>query len=205
MKAGLVAVTIGLVMAAAGCCCTTPRYEPAFWNDQTWLRDCGNVPASGVIVSGGTTVQKCNNCYNYAANKKTNTYALPGRASTANYGQYSARDGALLDGFVLPQSGKCADEVSGDGTVRPCQTKVALFIGSFGEEFDWHFYRQDADGTWSHKPGGAPARNTDESGAVISNPETANRCGDAFCYSQFVGYLCACSDSAQGQGHVKIR
>jgi hypothetical protein len=158
-----------------------------------------------VIVSGGTTVQKCNNCYNYAANKKTNTYALPGRASTANYGQYSARDGALLDGFVLPQSGKCADEVSGDGTVRPCQTKVALFIGSFGEEFDWHFYRQDADGTWSHKPGGAPARNTDESGAVISNPETANRCGDAFCYSQFVGYLCACSDSAQGQGHVKIR
>jgi hypothetical protein len=40
---------------------------------------------------------------------------------------------------------------------------------------DYHWYRQDDDGSWSHKPGHAIARNTDASGNPIANPETANR------------------------------
>jgi hypothetical protein len=41
---------------------------------------------------------------------------------------------------------------------------------------------------WSHKPGGTAARNTDNSGRVITNPETCNR-GP---YTQFCGYFYTC-------------
>lgn len=40
---------------------------------------------------------------------------------------------------------------------------------------DYHWYRQDDDGSWSHKPGHSKVINTDSAGNPISNPETANR------------------------------
>jgi len=78
------------------------------------------------------------------------------------------------------------------------QAKVALVIWPNN---DYHFYRRDSNGWWSHKPGQTVARNVDDSGQLISNPETANR-GP---YSVFAGYFCTCSSSAQGQGHARIR
>jgi hypothetical protein len=40
---------------------------------------------------------------------------------------------------------------------------------------DYHWYRQDKNGCWSHKPGSTAARNTDYSGHTISDPRTCNR------------------------------
>jgi hypothetical protein len=40
---------------------------------------------------------------------------------------------------------------------------------------DYHWYRQDEDGSWSHKPGKSEVRNVDSAGNPISNPETAAR------------------------------
>jgi hypothetical protein len=40
---------------------------------------------------------------------------------------------------------------------------------------DYHWYRQDKVGCWSHKPGSTPARNTDDSGHAITDPKTCNR------------------------------
>ena len=39
----------------------------------------------------------------------------------------------------------------------------------------YHFYRQDSDGTWSHKPGGTKAIRVDDAGNIIDNPVAANR------------------------------
>ncbi len=50
--------------------------------------------------------------------------------------------------------------------------KIALVIDP---DNDYHFYRQDRDGFWSHKPGGQPVTNLDASGKRIFNPELANR------------------------------
>jgi hypothetical protein len=44
---------------------------------------------------------------------------------------------------------------------------------------DYHWYRRDEDGTWSHKPGSSSATNRDNSNHIIYNPETANRGGTA--------------------------
>jgi hypothetical protein len=56
---------------------------------------------------------------------------------------------------------------------------------------DYHFYRQDASGLWSHKNGGNVARNTDESGNLIRDPEKADRGR----YNVFCGFYTLPNDS----------
>ena len=40
---------------------------------------------------------------------------------------------------------------------------------------DYHWYRQNQDGTWSHKPGLTEVQNTDGNGMTIVDPRTAYR------------------------------
>lgn len=150
----------------------TPAFEPWYWND------------NGVI-------QNNNNCYNYSNNKRTDTYAQPGLASGNMYSSIDAvevSDGAISDGLEPTTAGA----TSPDG-----KTKIALVIWP---GVDYHWYRQDSNGLWSHKIGWDVAKNTDESGALITNPETADRDN----YTEFVGYFFTPSDCAQGQGHANI-
>ena len=60
--------------------------------------------------------------------------------------------------------------------------KVALVIAP---GTDYHWYRQDSDGLWSHKPGITPLTRFDESDEYILDPEVADR-GE---YTQFIGYF----------------
>jgi hypothetical protein len=179
-----------LLILASGCC-SVPPYSPAFWNDGF----------AGIV-------QPHNNCYNYGNNKRTDTFAQPGRAAGAMYsmpitcsGIYNA---AVADGLKpVSASGSCPckkDKIA--FVVAPC---VAPACGPpFYWGNDYHWYRQGTDGMWSHKPGGTAATNVDVSSNPIPNPETANRCSPGLCYSEFCGYFCSCSDSDQGQGHENI-
>ena len=136
------------------------QFNPGFWND----------PA----------VRPYNNCYNYARNWKTNTFAQPGRAHGAGTGTMACSNvttAAMADGIVK----RC----------NPClpasefpRRLMALVIDP---GFDYHWYRHQRGGFWGHKPGSTAARNTDNSGAVITNPETCNRGG----YTDFCGYFYA--------------
>jgi hypothetical protein len=71
-------------------------------------------------------------------------------------------------------------------------SKIALVVHP-GE--DYHFYRQDADGWWSHKDGANPAKRYDAEGKPIWNPRTAARDyrprGSFLNYKDFCGYWCA--------------
>lgn len=49
---------------------------------------------------------------------------------------------------------------------------------------DYHWYRLDDNAYWSHKRGSAPAKNVDESGNAIADPEVCDRDG----YTDFCGY-----------------
>ena len=65
--------------------------------------------------------------------------------------------------------------------------KVALVFDNSTRIFsrgDYHWYRQNMDGTWSHKQGNGPVRNTDDSDKVITNQETCDRGR----YTVFAGY-----------------
>lgn len=153
-----------------------PAFTPSYWN------------------VGGSR-QYNNNCYNYANNKATNTFAQPGRASIGTAGSMTCaavRAAAIGDGL----------EPISDYPSWPLDFKkgVALVTGYVGSTPDYHWYRLDSNGTWSHKPGGGTARNTDESGNTITDPRTANRGG----YANFCGFFLAWTDIAEGYGHENI-
>lgn len=60
----------------------------------------------------------------------------------------------------------------------------------------FHFYRQNRNGTWSHKPGTLPVTNKDADKSIIYTPYTANRDytrpgdSDPINYTNFCGYYC---------------
>jgi hypothetical protein len=115
-----------------------------------------------------------NRCYNYACDLQLDDTAQPGGGVSVAELQCAATSAkAASDGLIPCTSGRC----------HPCHHKVALVMAP-GQDFHW--YRLDSNGMWSHKPGTTPATNVDKSGNLISNPETANR----GIYSQFCGYFC---------------
>lgn len=68
-------------------------------------------------------------------------------------------------------------------------SKIALVVDK-GE--DYHFYRQDADGMWSHKDGSNKVKRYDALKRPIFNPETASRDytpqGSDLNYEDFCGF-----------------
>lgn len=140
-----------------------PRYAPASWND-----------ANGI--------QYHNNCYNYGCDIPTGTYAQPGRGSGHMYASIDCHDvglGAEYDGLA-------PTDCDGGCGCRDCWHQVALVIAPGPSFVDFHWYRRDRDGRWSHKPGGTPATNVDNSGNLIDDPRTADR-GP---YTIFCGCYC---------------
>jgi len=142
---------------------SAPPYEPDYWNDPN-------------IVS-------CNNCYNYGCNIRTDNYAQPGYAHGVSHSLDcpSVGNAAKADGLTdTVKEKKCSG----------CTHLVALVIDPYT---DYHWYRLDDTGRWSHKPGPSPATNLDASGNLITNPETANRDYTAdypLNYKIFCGYYC---------------
>jgi hypothetical protein len=141
-----------------------PDYQPAQWND-----------ANGI--------QYNNNCYNYACELQTGTFAQPGRASGSMYAAFDCSDvgnGAVSDGLRAVSCDR------GCGC-RECCHQAALVIWP---GVDFHWYRLDRTGRWSHKPGGTQATNLDNGGNPIADPLAADR-GP---YTVFCGCFCACKD-----------
>jgi hypothetical protein len=135
------------------------QYNPGFWN--------------------GASAIGHNNCYNYARNWRTNTFAQPGRAHgamTSTMACNTVSAAAMADGLRKRCNGLSEKEYP--------RRLMALVIDP---GYDYHWYRHQRGGFWGHKPGGTAARNYDNSGQLILNPETCNRGG----YTRFCGHFYA--------------
>jgi len=53
--------------------------------------------------------------------------------------------------------------------------KVMLALDTSSTLKDYHWYRQNSDGTWSHKPASGAVRNYDYDGNPIIDPEYCNK------------------------------
>lgn len=56
---------------------------------------------------------------------------------------------------------------------------------------DYHFYRQDSDGYWSHKPGGDLVIDLDGDGRKVLDPKKCNRINQtnpSLNYEEFIGF-----------------
>ncbi len=147
-------------------CECAPLYEPAWWN----------VPQR----------QPNNNCYNYATNYRTDTFAQPGLAAGAMYAAFSCpsvRPAAEKDELI--SSPKAKNKCPKEGHL------VALVIFPGG---DFHWYRKGRNGFWSHKPGPTAVTNVDNSGVAIPDPRTADR----------GPYTVFCTFMVVMHGHIKI-
>jgi hypothetical protein len=106
-----------------------------------------------------------NNCYNYTANLKTNTFAQPGRRSGQ---QYTALTLDNIEAAAIR-----------DGYTKACNGHSIASNLWIWPNVDYHWYRKTVDvggqSRWCHKPGQTPAKNTDNSGNIITAPATCNR------------------------------
>jgi hypothetical protein len=154
-------------------------YEPQKWND-------------------GGIIQNTTNCYAYAMNLQRNPRTGENFPSRGN-GEFALQPGELAgiepnmllvnnSAYIVQMavmdakaSGRIFKEIGENDRVASGNWKIALVLDP-GE--DYHFYRQNDDGTWSHKPGQSPVTNEDNSKQIITNPKTADRGS----YTMFIGY-----------------
>lgn len=135
-------------------------FNPGFWNNPAHIGK--------------------NNCYNYASNRRTDTFAQPGRATGHQASVMACANvtaGAISDGLHHRFNCFPASESP--------RWLMALVVAP---GFDYHWYRKQKEGFWGHKPGGTAARNVDNNGHIVLNPETAARAP----YTNFCGYFYAC-------------
>ncbi len=163
-----------------------PTYDPERWN---WGRQ--------------DPIQEFNNCYAYAVDDlKGDRTSMPqpgeragnsydfyagGRIDTARLQRAIEADGR---GGKITFLGDTPESTLGAGKGTYV---VALVVDAQDGIQDYHWYRHDADGSWSGKSGTAPVTNLDASGNRILDPRAANRnygsdTTGALNYTEFVGY-----------------
>ncbi len=145
-----------------------------------------------------------NNCYAYAINNQVeeptgNTIWFKQQPGEY-YNKHNGNDSDIPESFQKPASvivssvqsdfskynevnqTSCTFASIGRYEICPVGTyKVALVVSND----DYHWYRQDSDGFWSHKRGTSSVKRTDESGDLIIDPMLADRDN----YTTFVGYF----------------
>lgn len=80
------------------------------------------------------------------------------------------KSASIVDGLIY-----LGDTPGSTLSISKTDYVVALVVDSTAPVYDYHWYRHNPDGTWSHKPGSTPATNVDDSSALIYDPQTANR------------------------------
>lgn len=140
------------------------------------------------------TTEHNNNCYTYAINQpvdpftkepyRSYNYCQPG-----NLGNRSGKD-KLAPGYtnIIELVKEDLNAIGLDIVPSTFEEYIpndkCWKIASAIYSGDYHWYRQNDDGTWSHKMGPSTVRNHDNNGNVITNPETCNRGS----YIQFNGF-----------------
>lgn len=133
--------------------------------------DCANAPPYPGPNGVWKKRAKRNNCYNYANDEPSTGLlsAMPGGLNVTSFTPATLRAAVVSDGLIDL------------GVSLPTMCPVphnAHFVAiclreKFGIFHDFHCWRLDADGGWSHKDGNGAVRNTDNYGAVITDLATA--------------------------------
>ena len=127
-----------------------PPYEPGIWKPPC-------------IVAH-------NNCYNYANDKMTHSWAQPGKFGGLGLKKTFSRGdliGAAEKDLLVAKDNLDVDLGPGQGWY------VAAAISEDGQ--DHHWYRQDANGFWSHKEGSEEPTTRDAAGQPILDPRNCSR------------------------------
>ncbi len=182
-------------------------------------QNCPMAPRNGCekpyrpeLYNKDPAIYKSHNCYSYAMSviDKRNIESCR-KNGNSNCRQFFHQPGALNgERFALNavERRKCdvveklimkdVPQVTKSSFYQKCPVnkyKIAL-VSDDGE--DYHFYKQDADGYWSHKDGSNKVKRYDALKQPIFNPQTASRDyrwqGSDLNYESFCGFYCVPGD-----------
>ena len=78
-----------------------------------------------------------------------------------------------------------------NNTTQKCNKDEYLGAVVVAPKYDYHYYRYNDEGQWTHKPGYKPTTNLDAANNVITDPKKADRnYNKKLNYTQFCGYTC---------------
>ena len=128
------------------------------------------------------SMQRSNNCYSYAINRPYISVDHPLVFNTPS-GLSCSRVNNILENSNIKK-------IDPSGNCPAGYHKISLFIDP-GKDF--HFYRQEKNGLWTHKRGTRNIESVDSDGLQITNPEEASRSykSSNSNYSEHCGVYCA--------------
>ncbi len=161
-----------------------PEYNPDLMNNNKRLRESHNCFAYAFNHIDPPSENECND------NTCNVPFHQPGRAS--GYPKWSKVKGKRCPDLLARLFGdvKGLTMTTFEKKCPPNTSKIALVAD---EDEDYHFYRQDSNGYWSHKPGATNVTNKDAQNSHIYDPSLASRAyeNSSLDYDKFCGYLCA--------------
>ena len=146
------------------------EYNSGYWQSITSSNNCYSYAINNPATSGGTqqpgalagvtiSVERDEN-KNINFPKYENDIIEAVKADFMAYFNLS-NENALQNYFREVER----DELCPEGTY-----KIAFGVGYDGVDVDYHFYRQDASGYWSHKQGTTLVTNVDSNGSLLPDP-----------------------------------
>ncbi len=168
-----------------------PAYKPEEYNNDKAIQHSHNCFAYAMNVKDPKKIAECrqrNNCRFHVPGKDKGHPEFSGKLGKTCGDVIGRTMSDAKQGYMTDFSTKC----------EPGMSKIAVVVD---EENDLHYYRQDNNGWWSHKPGGRPVTNKDAVGAYIYNPKRASRYypaefeGDSgLNYDSFCSFMCVSRD-----------
>lgn len=117
-------------------------------------------------------------------------FPQPGRAS--GYPKWSEVKGKRCPDLIARLVGDVSD-LKMTTFEKKCPNRTSKIALVVDEDEDYHFYRQDSNGLWSHKPGSTDVSHLDATKRPIYDPQLASRHypQSNLNYDKFCTYLCA--------------
>jgi len=149
-----------------------PKYEPKKWNDSKVINN--------------------HNCYSYAVDRiNLKRTGKPQPGYYAGYPHINDNEYNCKSFYNRLQS-----DIPGMYLTtfeQPCKKgfhKSFMAIDDKKSDQDYHFYREDDSGYWSHKPGKTEVSDIDASGKKIENPLIADRNYKYYSYKKPCFFFC---------------
>ena len=178
-----------------------PNYEPELYNNDKSVQHSHNCFAYAMDVRDPVRITKCrdkNECSTPQPGRKKGHPEFSGQMGKSCSDVISRTMADIPNAYITNFTNKC----------EPGFSKIGAVVD---EKNDYHYYRQDKNGWWSHKPGGRPVKNIDANDAKIYRPDLASREyppeyeGDSgLNYKSFCSYMCVPRKNIQGINPIQI-
>ena len=141
------------------------------------------------------------NCYSYALGKivkKLKSKAQPGYSSAFEHIDVdNYKCSAFLNRLKKDVPASYLEYFD-----KPCLKGFYKIFLTLDKENDYHWYRQDSNSRWSHKPGSSNVTNLDADDKIIKNPMKAKRDYGYLNYKTPCFYACIYSDLSRALDEI---